>query len=530
MDALLQDSLQILPEENKKLISSFGGIGGFLMASSLFRTYNNGKNIGLKQDRAIIAETLETSHSTDHTIQHRITSHDDNNHTAPTISETYRKKERMNLAPSWPSHDELINSASYMSNGLDHLNDILGPSNGSKSMLSLNEKQYEPIGPTPFELMKGHPPLDAIGTKKKPQLEIPGPSKNPLPEIPGPSKNPLPEIPGPSRNPSIEIPEPSKNPPLEIPRPPPLESHRPSKNRPLEIPESSKNPPLESRRPSKNPPLEIPGPSTNPPLESHKPRKNSPTEPNQHAPLGIPGRDRSIIDRPIQNHSEKNTTGSKIKTSSVPVKTPIKDKTSYRVNGDIDEIVDVKKEKMVANKQNGKEMCSQNTTATVNSITSNGSYEGVTDWRNTNGTASMNYEQANEPEKNIATSINSPVTNTGTTGITGVTTDSVAINTGIDPTINDYKQFDNDADWPPFTGVVDIEKIMVNRGINTDPLPHVDNYRERYDKAIKEKKSVEKKLEVSEDRMVRMQKQQGHELEIVEKKTKRDCHKVRDIY
>ena len=71
------------------------------------------------------------------------------------------------------------------------------------------------------------------------------------------------------------------------------------------------------------------------------------------------------------------------------------------------------------------------------------------------------------------------------------------------------------------------EKMSVSRSTNTDPLPQVESFKERYEVAMKEKKSLEGKLELSEDKMMRMQKQHGHELENAERKARSDSRKVR---
>ena len=63
MDSILSDSLQILPEKSQKLIDTYGDLSDFLLSSPLFRTFVGGAKIGLKEDRALIAEALHNSHS-----------------------------------------------------------------------------------------------------------------------------------------------------------------------------------------------------------------------------------------------------------------------------------------------------------------------------------------------------------------------------------------------------------------------------------------------------------------------------------
>ena len=62
MDPQLVESLRILPDESQKLIDSFGGLAEFLLSSPIFRTYVGGAKIGLKQDRALVSETLQNTH------------------------------------------------------------------------------------------------------------------------------------------------------------------------------------------------------------------------------------------------------------------------------------------------------------------------------------------------------------------------------------------------------------------------------------------------------------------------------------
>ena len=60
--------------------------------------------------------------------------------------------------------------------------------------------------------------------------------------------------------------------------------------------------------------------------------------------------------------------------------------------------------------------------------------------------------------------------------------------------------------------------LHVHQCVNTDPQPVVESFKERYEEVKKEKMSLEKKLEVSEDMRVKLQKQSSRELEKTIKK------------
>ena len=70
---------------------------------------------------------------------------------------------------------------------------------------------------------------------------------------------------------------------------------------------------------------------------------------------------------------------------------------------------------------------------------------------------------------------------------------------------------------PPRTGV---------KFVQTDPLPSVENFKDRYEKILKEKKDLQVKLERSEDQKFKMQKDHKRELEKLEKKYYTEAKKV----
>ena len=58
LDPILTTSVELLPEDSKKIIESYGTLSDFLLSSLLFRTYVGGAKLGLKQERNIISETI----------------------------------------------------------------------------------------------------------------------------------------------------------------------------------------------------------------------------------------------------------------------------------------------------------------------------------------------------------------------------------------------------------------------------------------------------------------------------------------
>ena len=62
--------------------------------------------------------------------------------------------------------------------------------------------------------------------------------------------------------------------------------------------------------------------------------------------------------------------------------------------------------------------------------------------------------------------------------------------------------------------------------VQTDPLPVVDNFKERYDKVLREKKDLQVKLERSEDQKFKMQRDHRREVEKLEKKYYSEAKKV----
>ena len=468
MDPQLLDSLQILPEENKKLIDSFGGLSGFLMASSLFRTYSSGTTIGLKQDRVIIAETLETTHSTSTCSNNGFVNNSSN--MPPTIlpprfttiateHEIMKRKERMSLAPSWSCHDDMSSnnmfplngSASLADNIFNPMNNMMNPIGVGDIVSPINDTLLYNLQSTEDMLpsldvngLKNVTPLDAVGTKKKPLTST---------DIPGPSTS-LPK--------DIAV---------------------GTKKKPSDIPGPSTSPPLQHESAgSKNKPSDIPGPIKNPPV-----------------PI--------IKNPPVQGENG----GSKNKPTVVHSTEQRKETIAADVNGDLEDfekMEKLKKEKMT--KQNEDLFPRQSSGAYLKNENGkkkedNEKEQPLSSMSKKDNGDNWSASELSDNSKNHTAAADYRPFGTGSKDYTSV----VAMVTN-----------DND------NGVKTEEKTMVTRGVNTDPLPHVDNYRDRYDETMKEKKSLEGKLEVSEDRMVRMQKQHGHELEIVEKKTKHDCNKV----
>ena len=73
------------------------------------------------------------------------------------------------------------------------------------------------------------------------------------------------------------------------------------------------------------------------------------------------------------------------------------------------------------------------------------------------------------------------------------------------------------------------------KATNTDPMPVIESFKERYeeikeqyDELMKEKKSLESKLDVSEDMRVKLQKQQMREIEKAAKKKEIEMKKVKN--
>jgi hypothetical protein len=77
------------------------------------------------------------------------------------------------------------------------------------------------------------------------------------------------------------------------------------------------------------------------------------------------------------------------------------------------------------------------------------------------------------------------------------------------------------------------DKSVASKAINTDALPAVETFKESYEdakiqleKALKEKKSLEFKLETSEDARVKLQRQHSREIDKITKKVKSETKKV----
>ena len=62
--------------------------------------------------------------------------------------------------------------------------------------------------------------------------------------------------------------------------------------------------------------------------------------------------------------------------------------------------------------------------------------------------------------------------------------------------------------------------------VQTDPLPSTENFKERYEEVLKEKKDLQVKLERSEDQKFKMQKDHKREVDKLEKKYYSEARKV----
>ena len=67
---------------------------------------------------------------------------------------------------------------------------------------------------------------------------------------------------------------------------------------------------------------------------------------------------------------------------------------------------------------------------------------------------------------------------------------------------------------------------MADKGVSTYLMPSVDSFKERYEEALKEKKSLQDKLEHSEDRRVQLQNQHGLDMERATKKARQEVTQV----
>lgn len=69
--------------------------------------------------------------------------------------------------------------------------------------------------------------------------------------------------------------------------------------------------------------------------------------------------------------------------------------------------------------------------------------------------------------------------------------------------------------------------LMTDQWVMTDTLPPVESYRDRYEKATKEKKDLQEKLERSEDQRFKLQKTHKREIEQLMKQSKLETKEVR---
>ena len=67
---------------------------------------------------------------------------------------------------------------------------------------------------------------------------------------------------------------------------------------------------------------------------------------------------------------------------------------------------------------------------------------------------------------------------------------------------------------------------MADKGVSAYLMPSVDSFKERYEEALKEKKSLQDKLEHSEDRRVQLQNQHGLDMERATKKARQEVTQV----
>ena len=135
MDSILSDSLQILPEKSQKLVDTYGDLSDFLLSSPLFRTFVGGAKIGLKEDRALIAEAMHNSHSKYPELSELVKEHCDNPKKKPNFSLTENDHE----APPLPTTSS---SSSSGSPPLSSKNNKKGKQKNSKEV-----KKEVPLAP-----------------------------------------------------------------------------------------------------------------------------------------------------------------------------------------------------------------------------------------------------------------------------------------------------------------------------------------------------------------------------------------------
>ena len=68
--------------------------------------------------------------------------------------------------------------------------------------------------------------------------------------------------------------------------------------------------------------------------------------------------------------------------------------------------------------------------------------------------------------------------------------------------------------------------LLADKWVMTDTIPPVENYKERYDGVVKEKKDLQEKLERSEDQRFKLQKTHKREIEQLVRQTKQEVNEV----
>ena len=71
--------------------------------------------------------------------------------------------------------------------------------------------------------------------------------------------------------------------------------------------------------------------------------------------------------------------------------------------------------------------------------------------------------------------------------------------------------------------------LVIDKWVMTDTVPPVENFKERYEAVVKEKKDLQQKLERSEDQRFKLQKSHKREVEQLLRQTKQDVKEVRLI-
>ena len=433
MDHQLVESVQLLPDENQKFIESCGGIGEFLMASPLFRTYLSGAKIGLKQDRAIIAETLETTHGTNHIDTRpnplpRSSSYGSDMHVS-------KRKEKRTISSSWNS---------------------LPPDN---------------TGPKKNTLI---PPPDGAGIRKT--LDITGPKRSHSlsAESTGHTKTDIP-----------------------IDNTGAKKTVLPPDNTRLKKTVLT----TDSSGPQKT---VLPTDNTGPkktvlPTENTGPKKTVlPTDNTETKRTSSSHDDGRVEKKKVveEMSTKKGSTGSNV-TASAPV-------GSVTAGGNLE-----RSKKEIAT--SGRRMFSPTEWKTKDHGVSKKGVRNETDGRMS--ASSISSEDSGSVSSDTSKkSVNKKVWSGGGEDR------GVAIDTVTQSGSNGLKSVSKGDS---------LDKFYVERGINTDPLPHVESYRERYEEVSKEKRSLEDKLEVSEDSKVKMQNQHSLEMDTIEKRTREECRKVK---